>query len=449
MALKIWLPLVDTINNQGTEISNFVNTGASLSTIGPIGKAFSFNGSSNQIYGSYTCGEAEFTTCMWVRFSKLNVHLVDMRNSDGTGYQPFYVSSSSGIQVGGSNSSYIYIDFIPTVDTWYHLCVRSNSSRTQLFVNGEYYGETTSAKATNFNKKIDIHIGSRYSGSNWFGGYICDFRLYNSYLSNYEIRDIAKGLLVHYTRLKSATNADVRDSSGFGRDATANSTIGSGNWSSMRYAYSYTVGSTADQYFYTTSPSSLTKTISFWIRTPKSASTVAFADYKSKLAFGFNASGYIITTCVDWAKPMITNTSAITANVPCHIVLRKSADSTAVETFINGVKQTASGSNNYWSHATDTLMIGRRSTGSQMNCYISDFRMYATRISDDDILDLYRTSLKQMSDGTSWTFELKEDTLGKVQVKSSGLLANNSFVESNSGNKFKATQVLSNKFIER
>ena len=84
-----------------------------------------------------------------------------------------------------------------------------------------------------------------------------------------------------------------------------------------------------------------------------------------------------------------------------------------------------------------------------MNCYISDFRMYATRISDDDILDLYRTSLKQMSDGTSWTFELKEDTLGKVQVKSSGLLANNSFVESNSGNKFKATQVLSNKFIER
>ena len=204
---------------------------------------------------------------------KLNVHLVDMRNSDGTGYQPFYVGDS-GVQVGGSNSSYIYINFVPTLNTWYHLCVKSNSSRTQLFVNGEYYGETTSAKATNFNKKIDIHLGSRYSGSNWFGGNVSDFRLYNEYLSNYEIRDIAKGLLLHYTTPRATTQIGgyIGDSSGFNRNGIVSNGIvqmaglGAPGVPYARYYWGYSLsGSSPGSCISLTSPSSNTKTISFWL----------------------------------------------------------------------------------------------------------------------------------------------------------------------------------------
>ena len=322
-----------------------------------------------------------------------------------------------------------------------------NSSKAQLFVNGEYYGETTSVQATNFNKKIDISIASRYSGAYWFGGNISDFRLYNEYLDDYEIKNIAKGLLLHYKGIKGATTSSIPDCSGFGRNATPGGSIGTANISTMRYEDVFEVGSNDNQYLSVTSPSSSTKTISFWIKTPKTASTVAFADYKSKLGFGFNASGYIIATCDSFSKPMFTNTSALVANTPSHIVIRKNSDN--VELFINGVQQTANGSTNYWTHSTDTLMIGRRSTGSRMSCNISDFRMYATMLSNDDILDLYHTSLKQMKNGTNRTFELKEDIIGKVQIKKNGLLVNNSFEESNVGNKFKSTKVISNKFIER
>lgn len=445
--LKIWLPLVNNINNQGLQISNFVNTGATLSVTGPLGNAYSFNGSSNQIYGSYNCQEASFTVCMWAYFNKINVHLLDMRNSDGSGYQPMYVGSS-GIQVGGSNSSYIYINFVPTLNTWYHLCVVSDSTKTQLYVNGEYYGQTTSARATNFNKDIDIHIGSRYSGSNWFDGYVCDFRLYNNVLSPYEIKDISKGLLLHY-KYRTYVDNTLVDSSGFGRNGMCYGDVDFAEIDNIRYGGGFYVGDTQDDYVSRVSPSAATKTISFWIVTAKTPSTVAFADYKSKMAFGFNASGYIIATCDSWNKPMFTNSSAFISSSPNHIVIRYNASGDGVELFINGIQQTVTGSNNYWTHSSDTLMIGRRSTGSPMNCTISDFRMYATRLSDDDILELYHTSLKQMNNGTSRTFELKENTINKVQVNKNGLLTNNEFVESNINNKFKKTQAISNEFIER
>lgn len=443
MALKIWLPLTQNILNQGVEVRNFTNSGATLTTAGPLGNSFNFNGSTHQIYGAYTCAESEFTVCMWATFTKLNVHLLDMRNQDGTGYQPMYVSGS-GIQVGGSNSSYIYINFVPTLNTWYHLCVVYTASKVQLYVNGEFYGETTSAKATNFNKSIDIHIGSRYSGSNWFGGNVSDFRLYNNVLSPYEIKEIAQGLLLHY-------KGDVKDglaidSSGFNRHGTSTATATETS-ALVRYGKSLRVGTADSVYITRTSPSSGTKTISFWIKTPKTISTVAFADYKSKMGFGFNGSGYIIPSCDSLSIPMYAS-SGLTANTYSFITLRKNAAGTDVDLFINGVQQTSRSSNNYWTHSTDTLMIGKRSTGSPMNCWISDFRMYGTRLSDSEILDLYHTSLKQGNIGSTYPFELVEESTTSIS-KSGKLITSGSFVESGTINSIKSNQIISKEFIER
>lgn len=62
--LKIWLPLIKNVNNQGLEISEVTNTGATVSTSGPLGGSYSFNGSSNRIQSSYLCQESELTVCM-------------------------------------------------------------------------------------------------------------------------------------------------------------------------------------------------------------------------------------------------------------------------------------------------------------------------------------------------------------------------------------------------
>lgn len=443
MSLKIWLPLVKNINNQGTELQNFTNTGATLGTAGPLGKSFSFNGSNNQIYGSYTCAEAEFSVCLWVNFSKLNVHLIDMRNSDGSGYQPAYVNSASGIQVGGSNSSWPYINFIPTLNTWYHLAIVYSSTKTQLYVNGDFYGETTSSYATNFNKKIDIHIGSRYSGTNWFGGNVADFRLYNNVLTPLEIKEISQGLLLHYKG--HSENNKIIDSSGFGRDGIITNIAGETS-KLTRYGYGVRVGQDADKFITTTSPSAMTKTICFWLKTPKTVTTVMFADYKSKMAFGFNNSGYIIPSC-DSLSVAMYSANNLSANTYTFVTLRKNTAGTDVELFFNGVKQTSRSSNNYWTHSTDTLLIGRRSTGTPMDCSFSDFRMYATQLSDEDILDLYHAMLKQHSSGKSFSFELVEGSSTSV-TKSGKLITNGQFIESTKS-AFKNLQILSKEFIER
>lgn len=89
-----------------------------------------------------------------------------MRDASGNGYQPMYISSSSGVQVGGTNSSFIYIPYTFNLNTWYHVCVTMNANETCLYINGSYINKTTSAKAANFNKTMDIHLGSRYNGQN-------------------------------------------------------------------------------------------------------------------------------------------------------------------------------------------------------------------------------------------------------------------------------------------
>ena len=451
MALKVWLPLLSDYNNQGTYINNPTNTGATISTAGPLGGSYSFDGTNDQIQTTYPSAEANMTVCMWATFTKLGVHLLDMRNQSGVGYQPAYVGTS-GIQVGGSNGAYTYINFVPTLNTWYHLAIVYSATKVQLYVNGAFYGETTSSKGYNFNITMEVHLGSRYSGAYWFGGKVSDFRIYNEALTAYEIKRIAQGLLLHYTRSPGRylnVGETVVDSSGFRRDSIVyGGQLAYGYGNGVRYYYTYNTHTTG-AYLSTTSPSSGTKTVAFWFSSPKTATTVFFADYKSKLAFGYNGSGYIIASCNSLSTKMF-DASNITRYASTYIVIRKTANNDDVDLFVNGRQVTTRYSNNYWTHTTDTLMIGQRSSGTPMpSAGFTDFRMYATRLSDDDIMDLYNVQLKQLSGGKSSPFELYEDTVGKVRVQKTGRLVNNSFVESTTGNKFKGTQAISNEFIER
>jgi hypothetical protein len=453
MALKVWLPLIKNINNQGVDIQNPMNSGAVVSTSnpGPLGGSFLFNGTSNRIITSYKCQEAAYTVCMWVYFTKFTVHLLDMRNSDGSGYQPMYVTQTQ-TQVGGGDGVFIYIPASLSLNTWYHMCVTADSTETSLYINGVLTGSTTGTKAINLNKILDIHIGSRYSGASWFGGNICDFRLYNECLTPYQVKEIAKGLVLHYRYLHpDYPSSVVVDSSGYGRNGIVYGDAGAIEDSpDHRYGFGMTVGATANDYIQTVSPSAGVKTVSFWIRSPKTASTVAFADYKSHLGFGFNGSGLIIVSAGSSSNsyPMFSS-QKFKANSWNFIVIRYNSAGNDIELFINGEQETTRSSSNYWTHSTDTLMIGRRSTGTNMSCQISDFRMYATRLIDEDILNLYHTSLKLFPNGKDSPFELYETNTNKIQVPFTGVLTGNSFVESNVGNKFKSTQVISNEFIER
>lgn len=85
-------------------------------------------------------------------------------------------------------------------------------------------------------------------------------------------------------------------------------------------------------------------------------------------------------------------------------------------------------------HANNAIFIGAEAgsnvttpSGSYFNGNISDVRLYATALSEDDIKELYNTSAFVTNNGVFAEYELYEDNLS--DVKKTGLLETANFYE--------------------
>jgi hypothetical protein len=152
------------------------------------------------------------------------------------------------------------------------------------------------------------------------------------------------------------------------------------------------------------SVSTETRTISFWLKTTKANQVCCFADYKSKLGFGFKTDGTIVTTCAGFTIKTYLP-SAITDNVWHHVCIVKKLDNTDVLLYVDGILQTTRSGADAWTHTTDVFMLTGRSYSSpaKMTCYLSDFRLYATALSQEDIQELYNTPVSVANTGTMLT----------------------------------------------
>ena len=85
------------------------------------------------------------------------------------------------------------------------------------------------------------------------------------------------------------------------------------------------------------------------------------------------------------------------------------ATNTTRKLYINGVEQTATSNTSQWSYTIDQLQIGKRSTTSDgfVGC-ISDFRMYATALSAEDVKQLYNTAAALCNNGTLMAYSFNE-----------------------------------------
>lgn len=127
-----------------------------------------------------------------------------------------------------------------------------------------------------------------------------------------------------------------------------------------------------------------TRSICFWVKAQKpSSTTVCFVDYKSKLGFGFNASGYIIVSCRTDIK-MYDATNFID-NEWNHIAVIRNEGMTEVELYINGVLQTSRQAKNYFVNNVDGCYFGARSTGNPLDCYLNDIRIYDHCLSQEEV----------------------------------------------------------------
>lgn len=208
MSLQIWLPLTKDLRNLGIKDSSVTATGATYnSTSGKLGGCYSFNGSA-YLMGTQnfiTNNTNDWTFACWMKL-----------NATTTGQTLFSCRSEVspyGITIFYYGSSWLIDDgvrwqFTPSVtiaaNTWYHVCVvRKKGVGKYLYINGSLDSSTTTTTTPTAVNTTSYAIGMCHNSAttaqgNPLNGYLNDVRFYNHALSVAEIKELAKGLVVHY-----------------------------------------------------------------------------------------------------------------------------------------------------------------------------------------------------------------------------------------------------------
>lgn len=224
MSLQVWLPLNGDINNQGLSNITFsaISTNTSSNANGKIGSCYvnnSFASGGLISNNTISLGTKQSMFC-WVKFtslyssSSLGGGLVSQhrhQSNRGMGLTIKYVSSTTGyLSVNtGNGSSRTYNTYcattLMTAGTWYHVGYTYDGANIRLYVNGVL--EATHAYA-NMSVPADYIMlfcwslsgtsGNGVHGDYKLNGYLNDVRIYDHCLSPKEVKEISKGLCLHY-----------------------------------------------------------------------------------------------------------------------------------------------------------------------------------------------------------------------------------------------------------
>lgn len=186
------------------------------------------------------------------------------------------------------------------------------------------------------------------------------------------------------------TNTTEYDISGFHNDGIINSINIIDN--TIRYNY-LNYFDTVQKYLKRVSPFGEVRTICFWAKVPSSwpsSYLTYFADYKSYAACGAGSNAICPRSRNN--GNLYTVPSNLKLNDWNWFCLIYNNDKTIKSVYVNNVAAIVAGSQNYYTHSTDELVINNRNNGnyaSGMCQAITDFRIYATELSEDDRTDLY------------------------------------------------------------
>lgn len=220
MSLRVWLPLNNNTNNYGLTNITVTNNGATINTSGKIGSCYEFNDSKNISLTNYITEfltYTEWSISLWFKCTAQNTaHTGSALISSGNWNYPTqllqfslgYFSTDHYTKLLITNSSgwsngYTYNFYL---NTWYHVVLVSGNNKMSAYVNGELIGNSFSAYTPVSSAQADIGIGKAtyYNGMSFFG-LMNDVRIYDHALSQQEISEISKGLVLHY-QLNDAYN---------------------------------------------------------------------------------------------------------------------------------------------------------------------------------------------------------------------------------------------------
>ena len=213
---------------------------------------------------------------------------------------------------------------------------------------------------------------------------------------------------------------DIPDSSGYGNLGEIVGTA-SLNTNTPRYdACTYMNNRSTTNHIETNAIANTnTFSVSFWLNADKDVSQVFVAD--PSMTIGFLSGGISVNP----VSAKIFGCGNFTSNEWNHIVAIKNG--TEYSIYINGVQRSQLSTSTYYVHNANKLWILNRSYNSSYaaNAYISDFRIYATVLSEADILQLYNVGGKIDNLGNVHSYMIDETSVNTKELFVENIQTNN------------------------
>lgn len=347
--------------------------------------------------GNYTV--AEETTLSGVRGCKFT-----RGTTAQSGWSVIYYNNINESLFKTSTAYKLSVDIYPSVNTSFVVSIRE-SNGTNVFANA------TPAKAVIANKwnhlEFDLTTVATLPSSTRETIY------FQSMNSSTEVSYIFRNLKLEEGSIATpwcpnssdtlATTMGLNstteyDCSGFCNNGTRTGTF---SWTSDTPKYAVSQDCLGTNYTYLTPPSTEIQTIAVWVKwnTIPSGQSVILVDNGSGIGLGLYSGGILCSTSGAGSSYAFSKANLV-ANTWYHFVVVKTGTTTR-KLYINGVEQTANSRSSNWSYSVNQLQLGKRSTTSDgFMGKLSDFRIYATALSADDVKSLYQNCATIDPDGT-------------------------------------------------
>lgn len=414
MSLRVWLPLNGDINNQGLSNITVTNNGATVDNNGKIGKCYSFDGTNDYLTCNYFInGFSQFTFAFWYYGTTTLIEKVFLYR--GAGAHRFKISNGQFAFRDTSHSNQYYVDFSAIKpNTWVHVVAVYDNGSVYLYKDGvldnSYINNTPSKMLSDLN---EFRIGRIQSSSDdaYLNGKLNDFRIYDHALSQKEIKELSKGLVLHY-KLDSNYSDIVYDCSGYCRNAIKYGNVTTNN-STPRNSLS-TVFPDNTSYIlledFSSADFSNLYTFSWWAKYTYTTQTMMWGYANgNKLNMYIKSNRYYWNSSGDGTQNPFGTISSKTYGDENWHHFAITGDGTTTKLYIDG--EFKANATTYRGINGTSLVLNGYTTGTayKFNGSLSDFRIYATALSDNDIKELYQTSASIDKDGNVFAYEFKED----------------------------------------
>ena len=204
MDLKVWFPLNGNYLSYGLQTYSDITYNGTLDAAGKTGSCYAFAQKYFRINGSMINGIDEFTIACWVYLTSTTYNIFTFETSNA--YWQFALSNNylrvrDTVTGATGTRKDLAITAIPQT-TWTHVTVAYNKGSIKVYQDGVLKDTLTgNANAAIVSTTTVLCIGADpvNSTSTYPGNCkVNDFRVYEHALSQKEIKELARGLIVHY-----------------------------------------------------------------------------------------------------------------------------------------------------------------------------------------------------------------------------------------------------------